>query len=37
VAKLVAGHGGVVDFDSAPGRTEFRVLLPAAHELEGAS
>ena len=30
VAKLVSGNGGAVDFDSAPGRTEFRVLLPAA-------
>lgn len=37
VAKLVAGHGGLVDFDSAPGRTTFRVLLPAAHMLEGVS
>ncbi len=37
VAKLVAGHGGVVDFDSGPGRTVFRVLLPAAHTLEGVS
>jgi two-component system nitrogen regulation sensor histidine kinase GlnL len=37
VAKLVAGHGGAVDFDSSPGRTEFRVLLPAAHTLEGVS
>ena len=30
VAKLVAGHGGLVDFVSEPGRTVFRVLLPAA-------
>ena len=30
VAKLVAGHDGLVDFESAPGRTEFRVLLPTA-------
>lgn len=37
VAKLVGGHGGMVDFESTPGRTEFRVLLPAAHELAGAS
>ena len=37
VAKLVAGHGGVVDFDSAPGRTVFTVLLPAAHSLEEVS
>jgi two-component system nitrogen regulation sensor histidine kinase GlnL len=30
VAKLVAGHGGLIDFESEPGRTCFRVLLPAA-------
>ena len=29
VAKLVAGHGGLIDFESEPGRTTFRVLLPA--------
>ena len=29
-AKLVAGHGGLIDFESRPGRTSFRVLLPAA-------
>lgn len=28
VAKLVAAHGGLVDFESEPGRTVFRVLLP---------
>jgi len=30
VAKLVAGQGGVIDFESEPGRTTFRVLLPIA-------
>jgi two-component system nitrogen regulation sensor histidine kinase GlnL len=30
VAKLVAGHGGLIDFESESGRTVFRVLLPAA-------
>jgi len=35
VAKLVAGHGGLIDFESEPGRTVFRVLLPIASE-EGA-
>jgi two-component system nitrogen regulation sensor histidine kinase GlnL len=30
VAKLVAGHGGLIDFESEAGRTVFRVLLPAA-------
>ena len=29
VAKLVAAHEGLVDFHSEPGRTVFRVLLPA--------
>lgn len=28
VAKLVAAHSGLVDFESEPGRTVFRVLLP---------
>ena len=30
VSKLVAGHGGLIDFESEPGRTVFRVLLPVA-------
>ena len=28
VAKMVDDHGGVIEFDSQPGRTEFRVMLP---------
>ncbi len=28
VSKLVAAHGGLIDFESEPGRTIFRVLLP---------
>ncbi len=30
VAKLIAAHGGLIDFESEPGRTVFRVLLPVA-------
>ena len=30
VAKMVAAHGGLIDFESEPGRTVFRVLLPIA-------
>lgn len=30
VAKIVAGHCGVIECESAPGRTLFRVLLPVA-------
>jgi two-component system, NtrC family, nitrogen regulation sensor histidine kinase GlnL len=32
VAKLVAAHGGLLDFESEPGRTVFRVLLPIASQ-----
>jgi two-component system nitrogen regulation sensor histidine kinase GlnL len=32
VTKLVAAHGGLLDFESEPGRTVFRVLLPIADE-----
>src|SRR5690606_15900577 len=31
VAKIVGDHGGVIDNDSRPGRTRFRVLLPVAN------
>lgn len=30
VAKIIGDHGGVVDMDSRPGRTRFRILLPIA-------
>jgi two-component system nitrogen regulation sensor histidine kinase GlnL len=32
VAKIVADHGGLIDVDSRPGRTEFRINLPMFEE-----
>jgi two-component system nitrogen regulation sensor histidine kinase GlnL len=32
VAKIVADHGGLIEFDSRPGRTEFRLFLPMLAE-----
>ena len=37
VAKLIAGHGGLIDFESEPGRTVFRVLLPIVSFEEGSA
>ena len=34
VAKIVGDHGGVIDSDSRPGRTRFRILLPVAKGLK---
>jgi two-component system nitrogen regulation sensor histidine kinase GlnL len=36
VAKLVAIQGGMIDFESEPGRTVFRVLLPIVAEVSGS-
>ena len=33
VAKIVGDHGGVIEFDSQPRRTVFKVMLPAAAAL----
>jgi two-component system, NtrC family, nitrogen regulation sensor histidine kinase GlnL len=33
VQKIVSAHGGVVDFESEPGKSVFRVRLPVSHTL----
>ena len=32
VAKIIADHGGLIDMESRPGRTEFRINLPVFDE-----
>ena len=32
VSKIVGDNGGVIDFNSQPGRTEFRILLPMSKD-----
>lgn len=36
VAKIVGDHGGVIDCESRPGRTRFRILLPVANGISNA-
>ncbi len=37
VAKIISDHGGVIEFDSVPKRTEFRIMLPLADEMPATS
>jgi two-component system, NtrC family, nitrogen regulation sensor histidine kinase GlnL len=36
VAKIIGDHGGIIECDSEPKRTVFRVLLPLQDRLRGA-
>jgi two-component system nitrogen regulation sensor histidine kinase GlnL len=35
VAKIIGDHGGVIEFDSVPRRTIFRVMLPMVQDGDG--
>ncbi len=37
VAKIVGDHGGIIEFDSEPRRTIFKVMLPIRREQESAA
>jgi two-component system nitrogen regulation sensor histidine kinase GlnL len=32
VAKMIDDHGGIIEFDSNPGKTLFRVMLPMSSD-----
>jgi two-component system nitrogen regulation sensor histidine kinase GlnL len=32
VAKIIGDHGGLIEVDTRPGRTEFRIFLPLFDE-----
>ncbi len=36
VAKIIGDHGGIIDVNSEPGRTEFQIVLPMSREMERA-
>jgi two-component system nitrogen regulation sensor histidine kinase GlnL len=36
VAKIVGDHDGLIEVDSRPGRTEFRLCLPVMTEAEAS-
>ncbi len=36
VAKIIDDHGGIIESDSQPGRTVFRILLPMETDTDGA-
>jgi two-component system nitrogen regulation sensor histidine kinase GlnL len=35
VAKIIGDHGGIIECDSMPRRTVFRVMLPVVQDGEG--
>jgi two-component system nitrogen regulation sensor histidine kinase GlnL len=37
VAKIIGNHGGIIECESVPRRTSFRVLLPIHRSLDGRS